>query len=107
MEYHITTADHMLGSLIVKVIPVSSYCWSQVDTLCDPESKLFNFTTLHLEAFAPESAKDTHVWLCTTLLVSYHPLLLWMCNCIQGMHTVLPCTKIVVTIQNESISTIQ
>jgi hypothetical protein len=66
MEYHITTADHMLGSLIVKVIPISSYCWFQVDTLCNPESELLNFATLHLEAFALESVKDTHIWLCTT-----------------------------------------
>jgi hypothetical protein len=67
MEYHITTADHTLGSLIVKVIPISFYCWSQVGTLYDPESELLNFATLYLEAFAPESVKDTHVWLYTTL----------------------------------------
>jgi hypothetical protein len=67
MEYHIMTADHMLGSLIVKVIPIFSCYWFQVDTLCDPESELLNFATLHLEAFAPESVKDTHTWLCTTL----------------------------------------
>jgi hypothetical protein len=61
MKYHIMTTDHTLGSLIVKAIPISSCCWSQVDTLCHPESKLLNFTTLYLEAFAPKSAKDTHI----------------------------------------------
>jgi hypothetical protein len=61
MEYYIMTADHTLGNLIIKAIPVSSYCWSQVGTLCDPESKLLNFTTLYLEAFAPKSVEDTHV----------------------------------------------
>jgi hypothetical protein len=66
MKYHIMTADHMLGSLIVKAILISSYCWSQIDTLCDPESELLNFATLYLEVFAPKSVKDTHVWLCTT-----------------------------------------
>jgi hypothetical protein len=61
-EYHIMTADHTLGSLIVKAVPISSYYWSQVDTLCDPESKLLNFA----KAFVLESVKDTHVWLYTT-----------------------------------------
>jgi hypothetical protein len=60
-EYHIMTTNHTLDSLIVKVIPVSSCYWSQVDTLCDPKSKLLNFTTLHLEVFALKSVKDTHV----------------------------------------------
>jgi hypothetical protein len=60
-EYHITTADHTLGSFIVKVIPVSSCCWSQIDTLCDSKSELLNFAMLYLKAFASESAKDTHV----------------------------------------------
>jgi hypothetical protein len=77
MQYYIMTADHTLGSLIVEVIPVSPYCWSQVDTLCNSKSEL-HFTTLYLEAFAPKSVRHSHLTLhhFSIPLVSHHPPLL-------------------------------